>query len=122
MPAKKARRATIGADPLDAVVPQKNRGRTLEEARAQFAPSRKAAAEKQAAPKVRATFHLPQDLLDETRDAVVHLSGPPVRLTLAALAEKALRKELARLKKAHNKGKDFPRRNGDLKGGRPIGS
>jgi hypothetical protein len=70
--------------------------------------------------KLRATFHLPEALFEEARDAVVQLSGPPVRLTLAGLAETALRRELDRLKKLHNGGKDFPRRKGELKGGRPI--
>jgi hypothetical protein len=72
--------------------------------------------------KVRATFHLPEALFEEARNAVVLLSGPPVRLTLAKLAEIALRRELDRLKKAHNRGKGFPHRDGALKGGRPIGS
>jgi hypothetical protein len=73
-------------------------------------------------PKVRATFHLPQALFEEARNAVVQLSGPPVRMTLAALAERALRRELERLKRAYNAGKDFPRRSGRLRSGRPIGS
>jgi hypothetical protein len=72
--------------------------------------------------KVRATFHLPAQLFDECRDAVVYLSGPPVRLTLAALAEEALGRELARLKRKHNSSKRFPRRVGELRGGRPIGT
>jgi hypothetical protein len=62
------------------------------------------------------------EVFEEARDAVVYLSGPPVRLTLAALAERALRRELDRLKKAHTEGKDFPRRRGRLRSGRPIGS
>lgn len=70
--------------------------------------------------KVRATFHLPIDVFEESRDAVVFLSGPPVRLTLAALAENAIRRELKRLRKLHNDGEPFPRRQEDLKGGRPI--
>lgn len=77
---------------------------------------------KTAPSKVRATFHIPKDLLEQARDTVVALSGPPTRLTLAALAERALRAELDRLKKKHNKGANFPAREADLKGGRPIGS
>src|SRR4051794_33201884 len=72
--------------------------------------------------KVRATFHLPAELIEEVRDAVVFLSGPPNRLTLALLAENALRRELGRLKQVHNAGGNFPRREEDLRGGRPIGS
>lgn len=72
------------------------------------------------APKVRATLYLPAEVLDEARNAVAHLSRAPLRLTLAGLAESALRAELARLKDRHNQGKDFPPRQSELKGGRPI--
>src|SRR5207249_4602889 len=37
--------------------------------------------------KVRATFNLPRELVEEARDTVVALAGPPHRLTLAKLAE-----------------------------------
>ena len=49
-------------------------------------------------PKVRATIYLPQDVLDDARDAAVHLAGYPARLTLTQLAENAFRAELRRLK------------------------
>ena len=75
---------------------------------------------RQPSPKVRATLYLPLDVLDEARDAAVHLAGNPARLTLTALAEQALRAELQRLKDRYNGGMDFPRRQADLKGGRPI--
>ncbi len=70
--------------------------------------------------KVRATIYLPQEVLEEARDAAVHLAGYPARLTLTQLAENAFRAELRRLKLLHNKGQDFPRRGEDLRGGRPI--
>ena len=70
--------------------------------------------------KVRATLYIPEDVLDEARNAVVHLAGYPLRLTLTKLAEDALRRELARLKERYNEGRDFPPRDEDLKGGRPI--
>lgn len=70
--------------------------------------------------KVRATLYLPEDLLDEARDAVVHLGGYPARLTLTRLVENAFRAELRKLKEQHNNGRDFPPRSEDLKGGRPI--
>jgi hypothetical protein len=70
--------------------------------------------------KVRATLYLPTDLLDEARDAAVYLAGYPVRLTLTKLVEDAFRAELRRLKQLYNAGRDFPQRNEDLKGGRPI--
>jgi len=71
-------------------------------------------------PKVRATIYLPLDILDEARDAAVHLAGYPARLTLTKLAEHAFRTELRRLKALYNNGQDFPRRDEDLRGGRPI--
>jgi hypothetical protein len=73
-----------------------------------------------ASPKVRATLYLPQDLLEEARNATVHLGGYPLRLTLTKLVERAFRAELQRLKDTYNAGCDFPPREEDLKGGRPI--
>lgn len=70
--------------------------------------------------KVRATIYLPADVLEEARNATVHLAGYPARMTLTKLAEHALRAELRRLKDRYNDGKDFPSRADDLKGGRPI--
>jgi len=73
--------------------------------------------------KTRAVFYMPEDLLQEARNTVVHLAGYPEYLTLAKLAEMAMRRELDRLKKKHMEGKDFPVVvDGPLKGGRPIGS
>jgi len=71
-------------------------------------------------PKVRATLYLSREVLDEARNAAVHLAGYPARLTLTKLAEQALRAELERLKECFNGGKDFPPRDADLQGGRPI--
>jgi hypothetical protein len=71
-------------------------------------------------PKVRATLYLSAEVLNEARNAAVYLAGYPARLTLAKLAENALRAELARLKEKYNGGADFPQRGEDLKGGRPI--
>lgn len=70
--------------------------------------------------KVRATIYLPRDVLEEARDAAVHLAGYPARLTLTQLAENAFRSEIHRLKVVYNDGDDFPRRDEDLRGGRPI--
>ena len=72
------------------------------------------------APKVRATLYISAAVLDEARNAAVHLAGNPLRLTLTKLAEDALRAELQRLKDRYNGGQDFPDRTEDLKGGRPI--
>jgi hypothetical protein len=70
--------------------------------------------------KVRATLYISADVLDEARNAAVHLAGFPARLTLAKLADTALRAELQRLKVQYNHGQDFPPRDADLQGGRPI--
>ena len=70
--------------------------------------------------KIRATLYISAEILDQARDAAVHLAGFPARLTLTKLAEEALRRELERLKQLYNDGQDFPARTEDLKGGRPI--
>ena len=85
-----------------------------------FSPNAKGKMRKQSTAKVRATLYLPLDVLEEARDATVHLAGYPARMTLTKLAESALRNELSRLKEAYNNGEDFPPRDEDLKGGRPI--
>ena len=116
------RRSAIAENPLDLYVGPKaaadasSRGL---EAKAPRKPE-KAAESPRKPEKVRATFHISSDLLDGLRDAVVALSGPPLRLTLADLAETALRHELERLQKKHNGGEPFARRGGELRGGRPI--
>jgi hypothetical protein len=70
--------------------------------------------------RVRATLYISADVLEEARNAAVHLAGNPLRMTLAKLADAALRAELDRLKREFNDGKDFPQREDDLRGGRPI--
>jgi post-segregation antitoxin (ccd killing protein) len=70
--------------------------------------------------KVRATLYLPEELLNQARDAVVYLAGYPTRLTLTQLAENAFSAELEKLKQEYNGGNDFPYRAEELKGGRPI--
>lgn len=128
-----SRRAMIGEDPLDALLsapaqPRRSKSRAARPSgrRAQVGlkarRSQRSEAGESAGSKVRATFHLPKDLVEAARDAVVALSGPPLRLTLAALVEAGIRREIERLKKTENAGKPFPRRASDLKGGRPIGS
>ena len=70
--------------------------------------------------KIRAMLSLPSELLEQARDAAVYLAGYPARLTLARLAEDALPNELRRLKEQYNNGQDFPARQENLRGGRPI--
>jgi hypothetical protein len=74
-------------------------------------------------PQGRATFHLPANLIDDLRNAVVALSGPPHRLTMSKLAENALRHELDRLRQEQagaDTGKPFQPRSGEVTRGRPI--
>ncbi len=70
--------------------------------------------------KVRVAFHLPRWLAEEARNCVYHLSGPPLRLTMAELAERGIAAEIQRLKAEYNHSEPFPHRRADLKGGRPI--
>jgi hypothetical protein len=63
-------------------------------------------------PKARITLRLPTELLEAVRDAAAHLAGPPNYLTIAALAERALRAEVGRLSADHNHGRPFPPRPG----------
>ena len=69
---------------------------------------------------MKVTYNVPADLVEETRNAVLSLMAPPVRLTLAALVETALRREVERLRKAHNAGEPFKGPGKALPGGRPL--
>ncbi len=107
-------RKTIGTDPLDALVPAtKNQRR-----RSGNAPQ----APTKVAPRLRATFQLPHALLERLRSTAYWLSGPPARLSLTRIVESGLVEELARLERQYHKGKPFPPRDGELRGGRPVGS
>jgi hypothetical protein len=70
--------------------------------------------------KARLTFQVSVELMEELRDVVVALSGPPDRLTLTDFAESALRREVERLKRVHLAGKEFARRTEPIRRGRPI--
>jgi hypothetical protein len=100
-----ARRRTIGASPLDAVVPM---GR-LEDARRGSQPTQPAKA-----PKERVTFQLPVDVIEQARNAVFWTPGA----TMSALMEEALTAHLERLEK--KRGEAFPARSGALRTGRPV--
>lgn len=81
------------------------------------------ATEVNGASKTRATFLLPKDMLEEVRNAVVALSGPPDRLTMARFAENAFRSELERLRQSRGgryRGRSFPPREEEVRTGRPI--
>ncbi len=73
--------------------------------------------------KVRTTFHLPASLVEEIRDTVVALSGPPDRMTMASFAEQALRNELERVRAGRPgrlSGRAYPKRSAPVRTGRPI--
>jgi len=70
--------------------------------------------------KVRATYYLSKDVADRARDAATALMGPPSFETLAAIVERGVAAEVKRLEKVHNKGKPFPTRADELKGGRRL--
>lgn len=74
--------------------------------------------------KTRATFHVSRALMDEIRDTVVALSGPPDRMTMANFAESAFTRELERLRdlrRGKDRGEAFPPRHAPVRTGRPIG-
>jgi len=91
------KRRTIGTNPLDAVVP------------APALPAPLAPVGKE-----RLTVHLPVDLIDGVKNAVYWTPG----LTLARLAEDALRQALADLEAA--RGAPYPPRERPLTVGRPL--
>ena len=95
------RASTIGANPLDAVVPL----RTADKKQAQ--PVAREA-------KERATFQLPADLIERTRRVVFWTPGA----TMAAIMEEALSAHLDRIEK--QRGEAFPDRRGALRTGRPM--
>ena len=95
------KRRTIGTNPLDAVVPEP-----------QALPAPAAAAAPVA--KERLTVHLSLDLIDGVKNAVYWTPG----LTLARLAEDALRQALATLEAT--RGAPFPPRERPLTVGRPL--
>ena len=99
----KRRRPALGSDPLDALVPEHPVPRT----RRKPTPPPKVR-------KVRATFHLPQDLFERARDAVYWTPG----LTLGSLCAAGLRAQITDLES--KRGEAFPKRSGELTAGRPI--
>ena len=68
----------------------------------------------------KVTVDLDADLLEEVKDAVVHLSGPPYRLTIRALIERATVEELRRLREEVLGGRQSPPRQQELRAGRPV--
>jgi hypothetical protein len=102
-----ARKSTIGANPLDAVVPSRT-----------AVPARRNEPEPQPEPKAtrkeRVTFQLPVDLIEQARDAVYWTPGA----TMAGLMERAFKAELGRLEQERKQ--PFPSRAGEIRTGRPV--
>ena len=97
------KRRTIGTNPLDAVVPEPR-----------DVPQSPTPAPTASVGKERLTVHLPVDLIDGVKNAVYWTPG----LTLARLAEDALRQALAALEAA--RGAPYPPRERNLTVGRPL--
>lgn len=68
----------------------------------------------------KVTARVSAALLEEIRDCVVALSGPPHGMTMVLFAEEAFRRELDRLNRKHSAGNPFPRRPYNSKPGRRI--
>jgi hypothetical protein len=99
---------TIQENPLNALIPAKQ---ASDSAPARFSqqPSHPDTQKKK-----RFTVHLPNDLIERARNAAYWKPG----LTLASLAEQALREYIDKLET--EQGGAFPQREHELKGGRPI--
>jgi len=82
--------------------------------------SKASTAKPKAKPKVRATYYLSKEVADRARNAATALMGPPSFETLAAIVERGVAAEVKRLEKTHNKGKPFPVRADELRGGRRL--
>jgi undecaprenyl pyrophosphate synthase len=65
------------------------------------APEKKATEPATSSKRVRVNVMLPEDLREDLRNAVYRLSGYPHHLTITAVVESALRKELKQILKAH---------------------
>lgn len=140
----------MGEDPLDAFMsssdesegPEAGEGGTSKKstAKAPKAPKRSRARAKKAAPaaiddetstkppartkrkrKLKQTYSIDAGVALAARAAADALQGPPARLTLAAIVEEALRREVARLERMHNEGRPFPAAEGNLRPGRRVG-
>lgn len=106
-----SKRKTIGANPLDAVIPGPRPQETPARARAARPRS---AAPTLAARRQRITFQFPADLIERLRNAAFWSPGA----SMAGLAEQALAETLQRLEK--QRGKPFPPRRHPLRPGRKV--
>ncbi len=111
------------AEPTEPIARQRNTPTRLGSSRPQGEEStaeRPSTLTPVAARKQKVNARISPVLLDEVRDCVVALSGPPHGLTMDEFAEEAYRRELERLKRAHHAGQPFPRRAYNPKPGRRV--
>ena len=127
-----SKRRAIGTNPLDQLVPIPTRAaaetsspsETAEEERTRPAPTRPRALPRAQSEKPkknhRLTVKVPDEMVEEVRDAVMFLHTQGVHTTLVGIIEDAVDAELKRLKRKYNEGQDFPSRKADVPVGRPI--
>lgn len=109
------KRKTMGESPFDLVVPKADGGKTAPvKAKRPARASSPPAVTPTSPRKERLTVHVTVEVVERAKNAVYWTPG----LTLAGLAEDALKKAVETLEKAH--GGPFDRRKGELKGGRPL--
>lgn len=110
------RQSTIGANPLDDLLggsEREQRPQREEREKRERLPH-SGNSDRSGGEKVRLTVHVPVSVSDRAKNAVFWTPG----LTLADLAERALRNELDRIEA--ERGEPFPNRTSELRGGRPI--
>ena len=71
------------------------------------------------ADKRRMTVIIPYEEQERLRNAVSFLAGPPEWLNVSKVVRKSVNAELDRLETKYNKGKPFPKRPQEIRGGRP---
>ena len=127
-----SKRRAIGTNPLDQLVPIRTGPAT------EITPGAEVSAEELTRPEPtrpralpgaksekpkknhRLTVKVPDEMVEEVRDAVMFLHTQGVHTTLVGIIEDAVDAELKRLKRKHNEGQGFPSRKADVPVGRPI--
>lgn len=113
-----AKRRSIpeGADPLGAILGSDREAPPTGRGGAEVREGRR----RKPTAKKRMAFDVSAELGERIRDAVMHLSGPPLHLNLSRFAESAFLRELERLQEEENDGTAFPSRTEDPRPGRPL--
>ena len=141
------RKSAIGSNPLDSIIalpgrpaemPKTERATSQENSdsavrqespvpamaaapRVQENGGRGARPKKAEGPKrTRLTVKVPDEMVEELRDAVMFLHTRGVHTTLVGLIESAVDAELKRIKRKYNEGQDLPPRGAEIPVGRPI--